>query len=863
MQERINKFLGIKMKPKSMLWLIFFLSAIIVTIIFFFLESNSKPIKTSGALQAMQFWTERRAYPNDDILPDAYYRAFEQSKNQLKKIKTNYQWQQIGPHNIGGRTLDVEFNPLNPNTIFAAAASGGIWRSYTAGIGTQAWQRIETGYPVLGVSSIAISPNDSNVIFIGTGEVYNYKQALGGEVIRTTRGSYGIGILKTTDYGLTWTKSLDWSYNQERGVNDVEIDPNNPNIVWAATTEGVFRSDNSGQSWDLVNNTIMAFDIVIHPDSSNIVFATFGNFFTPGHGIYKTTNNGETWQKLANGLPTTFGGKAMLSIHRADPRIIYASIGNGSTSGAGTWLCKSTNGGSSWSIVNTTDYATYQGWFSHWVGVHPNNPNFVLVGGIDVWKSIDGGNNLTKKSDWAAWYFGQTPIGGPEGPPNYVHADQHSITFHPENPDIIYLGTDGGVFRTTDGGETFQGLNGGYQTTQFYNGFSSSNSNINLAIGGMQDNATAIYTGSLAWYRAIGGDGCQTGINQNNPSIMYGTTQYLNIYRSTNQGLNWTGIGPTGKDNPAFVAPFVVCQSNPNVIYAGSRKLHKTTNAGTNWTAMNNNTALDGNEILSIGVSATSTDTLYVATAPISSRAKVFRSTNGGITFTNITGNLPDRYPDDIAVDPTNSKIVYIVFSGFGTSHLFKSTNGGDSWIDIGSQLPDVPSSAIAINPNNPNQLFFGNDIGVYFSPNAGENWYEVNNGLPYGCLVIDINIPRGQNIVRAITHGNGVYQTSLSQIISGVDEKDILVTNFYLEQNYPNPFNPITKISWQTSISGRQTLKVYDLTGKEIKTLVDDFRNAGKYEVYFDASNLASGIYYYRLTIGNKSKTKKMVLLR
>ncbi len=851
------------MKLKSMLWLIFFLSAIILSIIFFFSESDSKPIKTSGALQALQFWTERRAYPNDDILPDAYYRAFEQSKNELKKIKTNYQWQSIGPHNIGGRTLDVEFNPLNPNTIFAAAASGGIWRSYSGGIGTQAWQRIETGYPVLGVSSIAISPNDSNIIFIGTGEVYNYKQALGGEVIRTTRGSYGIGILKTTNYGLTWTKSLDWSYNQQQGVNDVEIDLNNPNIIWAATTEGVFKSINGGQTWDISNNTIMGFDIAIHPDSSNIVFATFGNFSTQGHGIYKTTNGGETWQKLTNGLPSNFGGKALLSIHRDDPRIIYASIGNGSASGAGTWLCKSTNGGASWTIVNTTDYATYQGWFSHWVGVHPTNPNFVIVGGIDVWKSTDGGTNLTKKTDWAAWYFGQTPIGGPEGPPNYVHADQHSVTFHPENPNIIYLGTDGGVFRTTDGGETFQGCNGGYQTTQFYNGFSSSNTNINLAIGGMQDNATAIYTGSFAWYRAIGGDGCQTGINQNNPSIMYGTSQYLNIYRSTNQGVNWTGIGPTGKDNAAFVAPFVVCLSNPNVIYAGSRKLHKTTNAGTNWTSMNNNTALDGNEILSIGVSATSTDTLYVATAPINSRARVFRSTNGGTTFTNITGNLPDRYPDDIAVDPTNSKIVYIVFSGFGTSHLFKSTNGGDGWIDIGSQLPDVPSSAIAINPDNPNQLFFGNDIGVYFSPDAGSNWYSVNNGLPFGSLVIDINILKGQDLVRVITHGNGVYQTSISQIISGVDEKEILVKDFYLEQNYPNPFNPVTKISWQTSVSGKQTLKVYDLTGKEIKTLVDDFRNAGKHEVYFDASNLASGIYYYQLTVGNKNETKKMVLIR
>ncbi len=865
---------GNKMKFKSIIILIFPLATIVVSIILIDHFNEQKPLKTSGALQAMQFWTERRAYPNDDIPSDAYYRAFNLSKARINKVKSNYQWQQIGPHNIGGRTLDVEFNPFNPNTIFAAAASGGLWRSYTAGIGTQAWERIETGYPVLGVSSISISPIDSNVILIGTGEVYNYKQALGGEVIRTTRGSYGIGILRTTNYGLTWTKALDWSYNQEQGVNDVEFDQNNPSIAWAATTEGVFRSSNGGQTWDIVNNTIMAFDIAIHPDSSNIVFATFGNFQTTGHGIYKTTNHGATWQKLTNGLPATFGGKALLSIHRSNPQIIFASIGNGSTSGAGTWLCKSTNGGNSWTIVNTTDYATYQGWFSHWVGVHPINPNFVLVGGIDVWKSLDGGNILTKKSDWAAWYFGQTPIGGPEGPPNYVHADQHSITFHPENPEIIYLGTDGGVFRSTDGGETFSGCNGGYQSTQFYNGFSSADNNINFAIGGMQDNATAIYQGNLAWYRVIGGDGCQTAINQTNPNIIYGTSQYLNIYRSTNQGLNWSGIGPSGKDNPAFVAPFIVCRSNPNVIYAGSRKLHKSTNSGTNWTSMNNNVVLDGNEILSIGVSATSTDTLYVATAPISSRAKVFRSTNGGTTFTNITGNLPDRYPDDIAVDPTNSKIVYIVFSGFGTSHLFKSTNGGDSWIDIGSQLPDVPSSAIVINPDNPNQLFFGNDIGVYFSPDAGNNWYEVNNGLPFACLVIDLSIPKGQNVIRAVTHGNGVYQTSISQIVSGVDDNEIVIKDFYLEQNYPNPFsisegisnggNSFTKIDWYAPISGYTSLKVFDALGKEVANLVDEYKTAGSHSVMFKPDRkFSSGIYFYQITVGKYSETKKMILMR
>ncbi len=855
------------MKPRSLITSVILIIVLLSS--FYFFSTNSevyrKPPKTSGALKALQDWNFKRAYPNDDIPSSKYYEAYLFAKKNLKKIKgINYQWEQIGPHNIGGRTLDVEFNPQNFNTIFAGAASGGIWRSYTAGVGPMAWERIETGYPVLGVSSIAISPNDSNIIFIGTGEVYNYQLALGGEVIRTTRGSYGIGILKTTDYGQTWTKSLDWSYEQQRGVNDVEIDPNNDSIIWAATTEGIFKSTDAGATWENVHQIIMGFDITINPLNSNIVFATHGNFGSAGHGIYKTTDGGNTWTKLGSGLPATFNGKAVLSIYLPDPNIMYASIGNGSSTGTGTWLCQSMDGGNNWVVVNSTDYSTYQGWYSHWVGVSPFNSNLVLTGGIDIFKSNNGGYTLTQKTYWYLWDMGVTPPGGPEGPPDYVHADQHSITFHPMNPNIIYFGTDGGVFRTTDAGETFEGCNGGYQSTQFYNGFSSSFNLPDLAIGGMQDNATAIYQGNVAWFRTIGGDGCQTGIDPNNDNILYGTYQYLSLLKSTDGGLNWSSIGPSGIESPAFVAPFIVCRSNPNVIYAGSKKFHRTTNGGMNWTLGNSGAALDGNQILSIGVSATSTDTVYVATAPVTSRAKVFRSTDGGSTFTNITGTLPDRYPDDIAVDPNDSKTLYIVFSGFGSSHLFKSTDAGNNWIDIGSSLPDVPSSAIAIDPNNSDILYFGNDLGVYVSTDAGQSWSDYSTGLPNGCIVIDLSVVRATNRIRAVTHGNGVYEAPLYNPVSVDDKKNNFVSDFKLEQNYPNPFNPSTKISWQSPVGSWQTIKLYDITGKEIETIVNGYYEAGSHSTLFIVnSSLPSGVYYYRLTVGDYSETKKMVLLK
>lgn len=945
----------------------FFISSFLMQPVKHEIKIKKEEGKRSGALDALNFLTKTRIYPNEDIPSNGFYNAYTYSKYNLAQNDNpfTYQFEQIGPHNIGGRTLDVQFNPLNTNTIFAGAAGGGLWRSFTGGVGVSAWQQVPTVFPVLGVSSIAIVPNDSNTIYIGTGEVYNYQNSHGGLTIRVTRGSYGMGILKTTDYGLTWTKSLDWSYNTERAIQKVRIDPNNYNIIWAATTEGIFKSTDAGQTWNQMHNVLMATDVVINPANSSIVYAACGNLNSSGNGIYRTTNGGTSWIKLTNGLPANYGGKAQLAIYQSNPQIIFASIGNGSSSGSGTWLCKSTNGGDNWSIINTTDYATYQGWYSHWVGVHPTNQNLVLAGGIDVYKSTNGGTTLSQKSYWYLWYFGVTPPGGPEGPPDYVHADQHSITYHPTNPNIIYFGTDGGVFRSTDGGETFSGCNGGFQTTQFYSQFSSSFTSGNIGIGGLQDNATAIYLGTDAWKRVIGGDGCATGIHPTNQNIMYGTYTYLTLYRSTNLGDNFSDITPPNSSGAGFYAPFVVCRSNPNIIYAGSNYVHKSTNQGTSWTITNGGLSLDGQPLLAMTVSNFSTDTIYATTSPTSTRGHVFVSFNGGTSWTNITGILPDRYLTDIAIEPNNASTVYVTAAGYGSSHLFKSTNAGQSWNDIGSTLPDAPGYCVIVDPLNANNVFFGNDITVYASTDAGNSWFEYSNGLPEAAFIYDLNILATNHRLRVATHGNGVYEadidlivpvelisftgmvennkvklnwttatetnnqgfeverraslnpskggtfgdweligfiegngtTSEQQSYSFVDENvqtgiynyrlkqidfdgsytysktieinSFVAENFELFQNYPNPFNPSTKIRYEIPERSFITIKVYDLLGKEIVTLVNEEKQAGNYEVEFgnvetsrDLS-LPSGVYFYRLTAGDYIETKKMIFLK
>jgi len=830
---------------------------------------EKKNEKVSGAYEALQFWNMVRAYPNDDISSDAFFNAYEQMQvtraNKTLKTEINNQWQEIGPHNTGGRTIAIAFNPQNPNTIYAGSASGGLWRSYTGGVGVDAWHYVPTGFPLLGVSSITFAPNDSNIIYLGTGEVYNYAGAGHGAAYRNLRGTYGIGILKSINSGQSWFKSLDWSYNSERGVWSIKINPLHPNTVFANTTEGVYRSYDAGVSWQQMNNIVMGMDIEINPVDTNIILSSHGNFASAGYGIYRSSDGGNNWNQITEGLPSTFNGKILLDIYKANPNIVYASIGHGFVTGnTGSWLCKSTDGGITWTIMSTVDYSKWQGWYSHDIAVDQSNPDNLLIIGIEVYKSTDGGSTVVQKSS-AAQVLGRPPIGGPEGDSNSVHTDAHIVIQHPTNFDTYYFGTDGGVFRTTDFGETYESRNGKYQTTQFYNGTSSSQIDSLKTIGGLQDNNTVIYDGDLAWIRVIGGDGSWTSIDPINDNNIYASWQILNMQRSTDGGTNFSTITPPSSTRTCFIAPFRSFIGDHAIIYAGRDKIFKSTDSGSSWTTTNNNTALDGNSAIAMEVSYQTSEKVYVATAPYgTSRGNVFRTIDGGISYTNITGILPDRFPSDIAVDPLDDSIVYVTFYGFGSGHIFKSTDSGDTWIDISDNLPDIPAPAVIVDPNNTNHVYVGTDVGVFVSTTGGNNWQDFNDGLPDVVQAMDLNYTTVNNVIRVMTHGNGAYERKfLSQIPTDSEDEQIKVTGFKLEQNFPNPFNPTTKLSFVIGHLSFVSIKVYDAIGNEIETLINRELPAGTHKVTFNGTGLPSGIYFYRLEAANYSQTKKMVLLK
>ena len=844
------------------------ISVYFLFLIFLSCSPNSKELSdsqaaVSGAYQALNNFAAQRIYPGNELPREAHFAAWEkmQQQNNSRDDEATPAWQTLGPHNFAGRTLAIAFNPQNPNTMYAGSASGGLWRSSTGGIGAQAWEFIDTKFPVLGVSSITFAPGDSMTLYIGTGEVYNFFAAGTGAAYRSTRGSYGIGILKSTDGGQNWTKSLDWSYDQNRGVWAIRVHPTQPEILYAATTHGVYKSTDAGSNWNLMLDVPMANDLLIHPSRPDELIVGCGNFGTINKGIYKTTDGGSNWNLIQSNLPTDFNGKIQLALTPTNPNVIFASIGNGFGFNDGaTWLCRSTDFGTTWNIQNQTDYSKWQGWFAHDIAVNPFDSTQLTAIGIEVYKASANGLLIEQKSSGGLGY-NNPPAEGPDGDPDYTHSDSHDVIYHPDRPNTFYVAHDGGIHRSDDNGETYSSCNGGMQTVQFYNGFSNSWQDSTFCLGGLQDNGSIRWNGDLTWQRLFGGDGSWSAINPVDDNTLYVSYQNLNFFRSEDRGENLNFVKPNLDGDPVvFIAPFVVDRNDGQKVVAASSRIYLSEDRGDQWTILNNELPLDGNPVLSLDFSVQNGTTIYAATAPTNAaRSGVFVSTDGNI-FSDITGNLPDRYPMDLTVDPTDDATAYITFSGYGTGHIFKTTDHGQNWIDISGDLPDVPTNAVIVDPLFPTNVYVGNDLGVFSSIDGGDTWSIYQKGLPTATMIFDLKISPSNRKLRIATHGNGAYQRNLLEE-AFVATNDLDPTGGLRFELSPNPASGPVQVNYELPKAGQVKLVVLDVQGRSLDVLVNTKQSKGTYNFRLENNKLSAGLYFVRLQTEYGLLTKRLVL--
>jgi photosystem II stability/assembly factor-like uncharacterized protein len=733
-------------------------------------------LKAAYAYQAYQWYNDVRSVPTGEIPSDWREKALDHIKkyNLRNTAKTSsLTWQSVGPNNIGGRIRSIAIDPNNSQIIYCGSVSGGIWKSANGGT---SWFPLSDFVPNLVIGTIVLDPTNPNIIYAGTGEGYFNVDAL-----------RGIGVLKSTDGGNSWTVMSNFlnatSPYYFYFINKLVIRPDNPQTLYAAAIGGVWRTTNAGLSWTRILTTpttrsSFCTDLVADPINPDIMYASFGLFSTQTDGVYKTTNGGTSWTLLSNGFParSTKFGRIGLAISKSNPSILYACLADSNYYTHS--IQKTTDGGGSWFAVSTPfdseplingAHLGGQGWYNNVITVHPTDQNTVFTGGINMFKSTNGGTNWSK-------------ISSGFGPP-YMHVDHHAIAFEPNNSSTVYFGNDGGMFKTTNGGASFLELNNGLVTTQFYSG--AVHPTQEIFYGGTQDNGTLKSTTSPSWRMVLGGDGGVTAVDYNNPNNVYTEYVYLSFRRSTDGGTTWSiameGIPKSGNGNNgtsercAFIAPYEMDPSNPQVFVAGTYRVFRTTNSGLTWSAISNDLSGDGagnvggfgSVITALAFAKDTSTVIYAGTSGSSTSAsRTYVTTNLGTTWSNITrANLPNRAVTSIAVDHSNFRSVYIGYSGYSSNtpttpgHVFFTSNKGTAWSNVSGDLPDIPVNDILLDPDNRQHLLVATDIGIFETSNGGTNWVQQNNGMA-NVAVFDLNL-RQDRYVFAATHGRGMFKSS------------------------------------------------------------------------------------------------------
>ena len=681
-------------------------------------------------------------------------------------IDTN-SWTWLGPGNVGGRIRSILIHPSTPNTMWIGGVAGGVWKTLNGGA---SWFPLNDFMANLAVCSLVMDPTDPNTIYAGTGE--------GTSNVDAIRGA---GIFKTTDGGASWAQLPATAMSSFYYVNRLSICPTNHLILLAATGSGIWRSPDGGASWSQRYSSAAMLDIAFDPTSGNAI-ASGSTYGATAQALF-STDGGVSWT-ASTGIPTA--GRIEVAYAASSPNIVYASANNNSGE-----VYVSFDGAQTYTLQCTgSNYLSDQGWYDNCIWVDPTNPNVVVVGGMDLWRSTDGG-------------FTFTDIGGYSGS---VHPDQHAIVstpgFNGTNVKTVFVGNDGGFFRATDiyavsASSGWTTLNNNLGITQFYG--AAGNNSSGTIVGGTQDNGTlrdSSIGGTSGWTAMFGGDGGFCAADQSDPNYFYGEYVYLQIHRSSNAGLSSSyitsglgdagvaglgvlppdsktsatagdpdGSGPGGDPDTAanFIAPFILDPNNFNTMLAGGSNLWRSVNvkaATPAWFNIKN--GANGSFISAIAVAKGNSDIIWVG----HNNGDVYTTANGTAatpTWTQKdlgTPNLPNRTCTRLTIDPNNFNKVYATFGGFNGDNVYRTTDGGTTWANLGAGLPAAPVNSLVLAPFNSNFLYIGTDVGVFASADGGANWSAGNEGAAN--VAVDELFWMNSYLVAA-THGRGLFKILVS----------------------------------------------------------------------------------------------------
>nr|MBX2872131.1 T9SS type A sorting domain-containing protein [Saprospiraceae bacterium] len=676
----------------------------------------------------------------------------------------------------------------------------------------------------------------------------------------------GNGLFKSTDAGTNWT-SLGLA--KTGSIGKVEIDPQRPERIFVAAMgslfqdspdRGLYRSENGGEEWEKVlflTDSTGAIDVVINPLQPDTVYAAMWertrrlnrrSYGGESSGIFRSTDGGDSWTELTNGIPTVGPrkGRIGLSISPSHPNVLYAIYATQTGNLEG--LYKSEDHGETWNRINRNGVisVSFMWWFGK-IQVDPQDPDVVYVPGLDIVKSVDGGES---------WFEVFTN----------THVDQHAIWIHPEHPDTVWLGNDGGLFKSFTGGANYQKV-AKLPITQFYTA-TLDPTFPDRVYGGTQDNGIMrTPSGSLNnWEILFQADGFTTVLDPMDDQFILSEFQFGSLVQSLDGGQSFAFVKPEVLEGERinWHAPLVQNPLNPRTIYYGRNRVYRSYDRASSWdiispdlTNGNQSTNLVFGTLTSIGVSPVDTNIIYTG----SDDGKVWVSENGGMDWEDISAGLPQRWITKVLPSPYERNSIYVTLSGYkyndAQAHIFRSDNLGQSWQAVDGNLPDIPVNDLLIHHAS-KYLYIATDIGVFVSENQGNTWYPVGQGLP-NVVVSKIMLNKAETALYAATYGRSIFKTVLDNPVYTNDTPiQTVAVNLF-----PNPTPGAFNVEFELEEPRNTFVSLYNPKGQMVRQLFTARLSSGEHRLNFNLQSLVVGQYIVKVELGKNVFHRPLILSR
>ncbi len=738
--------------------------------------------EAEGGPQAPADYLTLKFTSGGDVTQAQVNRSIRQAEAMPQGARSS--WQLVGPTNVGGRITDLAVDTRHPDTVYTAASGGGVWKSTDAGdTWTPTWPTDVTQT----IGALAIGPDGT--MWAGTGEA----NPSGGGITY-----FGDGVYKSTDGGASWQH---WGLVDSAAIGRIAVDPSDPDRVYVAASgsisrsvgqRGIYRVTNGGKDWKQVlappNGTTGGVDIAIDPSNPRRIFAALWDhkrnngarvYGGVGSGLFRSDDGGDTWTRLENIVGPTNSydqtgsglksdpslGRIGVGLAPSNPQRVYVVFGSPYGPDKGFYV--SDDGGDSFRAGGRPGASGgYQWWFGR-VWVDPKDQKHLFSGDVSLRQSFDGGQTWQNSSG--------------------VHADQHAMEWDPSVSGRVYLGNDGGMYRSDANGASASWFHGSYQPfNQSYHLAVAADNPSRLATG-LQDNgsvrtwtSTAEPSDLTQWNAFGGGDGHEVLIDPTDHNVFYECLQVGSCRRHDDTGgaLRTFGFGPRHSARITTDAPIAFDPNDPSVIYFGGNVLDRSTDRGTTFTQIsppgdfltgpvppeeNDLGPFYANEyatITWIAPAKTDPNTIYLGT----DTGRLWKTTDLGANWSEFTGKgLPVRWVNAIVVDPTNADHVFVAFSGYregdDSANVWETTDGGDSWHNVSGNMPNAPVEMI-IYDQPAGQLYAATDLGVFYRGKGEKNWKRLGTGLP-NTPVLDVKLSGDRQTVYAATFGRSVWRLS------------------------------------------------------------------------------------------------------